>query len=375
MSLFKLNLINYIILFYFMNKFECVDLTITKFNEIFCNLNEFSILHLNIQSISKNFDNLTIFLNSITINFSIIGLSEIWLNSTLDSQFYNLTNYSFECSLRENSRYGGVGMYIHNSLNYKIINGIKISGAECLCLSINYKNNNYFILLIYRRPNCNLSEFFTSLEQSLNTLNTDKNKCILMGDLNIDLNCFNNDTNNYLSLLNSNNFDQLIFVPTRVSHTSSTIIDHLFTNINNYYINCGTINTCIADHLPIFLIFKNFTIDFKKNKRVIGKILDHNLLIDRVSNIDWNEIYNCSEANKAYDMFLKKFSSAFIQCYYNLSTNNTTKIKKPWMTIQILNDIKKRDNQFFKWKKDKLNTTLKQNYKNIRNQVNNNIKI
>jgi len=45
------------------------------------------------------------------------------------------------------------------------------------------------------------------------------------------------------------------------------------------------------------------------------------------------------------------------------------------MTIQILNDIKNRDNLFFKWKKNKLNTTLEQNYKKIRNQVNNNIKI
>jgi len=162
-------------------------------------------------------------------------------------------------------------MYIHNSLNYKIINGIKISGAESLYLSINYKNNNYIILLIYRQPNCNLTDFLSSLEQSFITLHIDKNKCVLIGDLNIDLNYFNSNANKYLSLLNSNNLNQLIFVPTRVSHTSSTIIDHLFTNINDYYINCGTINTCIADHLPIFLIFKNFTIDFKKNKKIIGK--------------------------------------------------------------------------------------------------------
>jgi len=358
-----------------MTKFECSDININKFNETFCNLNEFSILHLNIQSISKNFDNLTIFLNSIKTNFSIIGLSEIWLNSNLDAQFYNLPNYSFECSLRENSRYGGVGIYIHNSLNYKIINCIKISGTESLYLSINYKNNNYIIVLIYRKPNGNLSEFLASLEQSLITLHIDKNKCIFMGDLNIDLNCFNNDTNKYLSILNSNNLDQLIFVPTRVSQTASTIIDHLFTNISDYYINCGTINTCIADHLPIFLIFKNFRMDFTKNKKFIHKNLDNNLLIETVTNINWNEIYNFSEPNKAYNMFLEKFSSAFMQCHYNLFLNKNAKIKKPWMTIEIFNDIKIRDNLFYKWKKNKLNITLEQNYKNIRNKVNNNIKI
>src|SRR5882762_790071 len=176
----NLNLIYliYYFIFIIMPKFVCNDYTINGFNETFNNVNNFSILHINIRSIGKNFDNLSIFLDSIKTTFSIIGLSEIWLNSNLDAQFYNLPNYSFECSLRSNSRYGGVGMYIHNSLNYKIIDCIKISGTESLYLSINYKNNNYIILLIYRKPNCNLTDFLSSLEQSFITLHIDKNKCV-----------------------------------------------------------------------------------------------------------------------------------------------------------------------------------------------------
>jgi len=60
-----------------MPKFVCNDYTINGFNETFNNVNNFSILHINIRSISKNFDNLSIFLDSIKTTFSIIGLSEI----------------------------------------------------------------------------------------------------------------------------------------------------------------------------------------------------------------------------------------------------------------------------------------------------------
>ena len=38
--------------------------------------NQFSVLHLNIRSIKKNFENFKLFLNSINFTFSVICLSE-----------------------------------------------------------------------------------------------------------------------------------------------------------------------------------------------------------------------------------------------------------------------------------------------------------
>lgn len=48
---------------------------------------EFSILHLNIQSIMNKFDDFKAYLNSLEHDFSVIGLSETWLNSCNENNF------------------------------------------------------------------------------------------------------------------------------------------------------------------------------------------------------------------------------------------------------------------------------------------------
>ena len=53
---------------------------------------EFSILHLNIRSIMNKFDDFKAYLNSLEHDFSVIGLSETWLNSCNINNF-PLPNY------------------------------------------------------------------------------------------------------------------------------------------------------------------------------------------------------------------------------------------------------------------------------------------
>jgi len=256
-----------------MNLTDCSDYSITHFNDKFSNTTDFSTIHFNIRSISNHFDDLSIFLESIKSTFSLIALSEIWLPSKENVQFYNINNYNFECSLRSNSNYGGVGLYIHNSIPYKILNVNSITGSESLWLTINVNNVNIIIGLIYRKPNANLYDFLSCLDQTLNGLKLDKNKLILLGDFNIDLNCTNNNVINYLSLLNSYNLNQLINIPTRFTKRSSTLIDHMFTNIDDFFINSGTITTSIADHLPIFLVCNNLKSHFTKSNFQSKKFL------------------------------------------------------------------------------------------------------
>src|SRR6266404_5372524 len=296
---------------FLMNLIDCNDYSITHFNDKFCNTTDFSTIHFNIRSISNHFDDLSIFLESIKSTFSLIALSEIWLPSKENVQFYNIPNYNFECSLRPNSNYGGVGLYIHNFILYKILNVNSITGSESLWLTINVNNLNIIIGLIYRKPNANLYDFLSCLDQTLNGLKLDKNKLILLGDFNIDLNCTNNNVINYLSLLNSFNLNQLIKIPTRFTKCSSTLIDHMFTNIDDFFINSGTITTSIADHLPIFLVCNNLKSHFTKSNISIKKILDHNLFIESINNTDWKEVYGFSDPNLAFNFFLSLYSKSY----------------------------------------------------------------
>ena len=58
-----------------------------QFNSLVTNLDlqeqdTFSIMHVNIRSINNKFDDFTEYLRSLDHKFSIIGLSETWLNDT-----------------------------------------------------------------------------------------------------------------------------------------------------------------------------------------------------------------------------------------------------------------------------------------------------
>jgi hypothetical protein len=81
--------------------------------------NYFSLLHLNIRSVSKNFDSFKHLLNSQGKPIKVIGLTETWLNDTNNDNF-NIEKYDFISSNRSNKKGGGVGIYIIKETECKI---------------------------------------------------------------------------------------------------------------------------------------------------------------------------------------------------------------------------------------------------------------
>ena len=60
-------------------------------------------------------------------------------------------------------------------------------------------------------------------------------------------------TNEFLDSLSSNMFLPYIFLPTRISINSKTVID-IFSNFISNEVNLGNLTATISDHLPQFLI-------------------------------------------------------------------------------------------------------------------------
>ena len=73
---------------------------------------EFSILHLNIRSILSKYDDFKTYIRSLEHEFSIIGLTETWLNSSNANDF-PLPNYHSTGMVRKNKQGGGVSLYIN----------------------------------------------------------------------------------------------------------------------------------------------------------------------------------------------------------------------------------------------------------------------
>ena len=79
--------------------------------------------------------------------------------------------------------------------------------------------------------------------------------CVLVGDFNIDL-FKHNDSQEIISTFNSNFYFNTITKPTRVTPTSATLIDHMWTNNLKNLSMSGILYVNLSDHFPVFANFK-----------------------------------------------------------------------------------------------------------------------
>ena len=128
---------------YLINDNTCEYYTDNEFvKSFFTSQNSFSILNLNIRSISKNFGKLKEYLNIIKHNFSVITIQETWFTEDTYLEYYNLPDYSLETINRIDCNVGGVGIYISNAIDYKVITGLNSQNEifEFCFIEINRSN-------------------------------------------------------------------------------------------------------------------------------------------------------------------------------------------------------------------------------------------
>ena len=135
----------------------------------------FSLLHLNIPSLQCNANKLTDLLSNVNLKFSLVGISETWLNDSSSS--VDINGYSFLHKSRENRSGGGVGLYVSSNSNFKFRCDLDFSlpkVAESLCIEIvKPQGKNIVTGVIYRPPNQNVDEFLTMTNELLSKISKD----------------------------------------------------------------------------------------------------------------------------------------------------------------------------------------------------------
>ena len=147
----------------------------------------FSLLHLNIRSLQCNASKLTDLLSNVNLKFSLIGISETWLNDSLSS--VDIDGYRFVHKSRENRSSGRVGLYVSSNLNFKFRCDLDFSlpnVAESLFIEIVKPQGKTIVTgVIYRPPNQNVDEFLTMTNELLIKISKENKVCYLMGDFNL----------------------------------------------------------------------------------------------------------------------------------------------------------------------------------------------
>ena len=221
------------------------------------NKGQLSMLCLNVNGLPDKAEEIELMQETLKYKFDILGFTETHLNA-VSEKFATLGDYKWAANSRTISKWGGVAIYTRPSLTFKGRTDIDLfeEGVfESVFVEIKDKGDSYIVGVIYRPPNSDTAAFLSNLSTVLEKIK-DK-RSYLMGDFNLDLLKGESHpaTGDFLCSMNSGGLHPLIALPTRITPTSATLIDNIFTNDIFRPISSGLVYTSISDHLPAFAIF------------------------------------------------------------------------------------------------------------------------
>ena len=359
---------------------------IAKFNN---SQNKLSLFNSNARSLMKHHNQFQAVFESIKregVTFDVITFCETWLDDNLSpaTEFTNYTPvFKHKKSVKEG---GGLAAYLRDGLEHTVRNDLSFD-TEVLekfdGLFIELTTLNIVIGIIYRTPRYNsVTELTSHLIQKINIIKRENKDIILTGDFNIDLMKYSrpqhDETTDFLDQMLVNNLLPKVTIPTRETETSSTLIDHIFTNINQSKCIAGTLKTDISDHFSNFFITKTHSQNLNRPHFVTFRLITdqaiENLNRSLVSE-GWNDILDTQDVDEAYDLFTEKFSM-LVDYHLPLKTVKFNKYRhkaNTWMTKGILKSLKSKEKLYIKMLKSKGTPSFARNqekYKIYKNQYN-----
>ena len=251
---------------------------------------EFTILSMNVNSIAKKKDELSILVESLlskNIGFSVITLQECRITKEqvekIACDAFKIPGYEMFPQGSICAPTGGLITYVRNDFNATEMPSLytysSIFEAQFTEISGPLIKNKITVGNVYRRPKQNeniplMTQFISQLRPIVNKLRKENSFSVLAGDYNLNLLKVGDVTaySDFFEFMTSKDFIPMITLPTRFDKKSCSLLDHIWVNKPIK----GTLDTAKlssrvflkrigkADHLPCLLsldaLEKKFTL-------------------------------------------------------------------------------------------------------------------
>ena len=327
---------------------------------------------LNIVSLPKHIDEIRI--SEVFKSLDLFAFNETRLDPSISDEQVKICGYDLIRKDRSR-RGGGVCIFLRSSINYQIRSDLVPNDLEGVCLEIIKPNSRPFIVAsVYRPPDCS-SEFFTSFESMIKAADNENKELHILGDLNCDMlkHMPDKPTKTLKSIFEMYQLSQIIEEPTRITNTSSTLIDHHVTNSIEKIALSGVIHMGISDHSLIYAIRKinpvtktrsnATTIEFRNMKR----FNQQQFIVDLLGQ-PWELIVLEKDTDSMWSCWKEMFLE-ILNKHTPVQNKRSRSFNIPWLTREIKELIHNRD----KLKRKAIITKQDidwQEYKSYRNKVN-----
>lgn len=247
------------------------------------------LYHQNINRFSGKILDVELLVDKYSID--ILCFCETWLKP--NKMNFNVNNFVIASAFNRLSAEGGGSLILcKDFLKYKERQDIISLSIDRVCEVACAEIENLIILCVYRPPASKLLSFIFIMEEILNKLCRNIKEIHVCGDFNVDILTDSSDRNKLLSLFNSFNLNHIFNEPTRVTGTSSTCLDNVFSNrnITQFRLLPGV----RSDHLGQVVSIKII------NKLPLNKIIKFRPLKNNALNSFKNDVADCIKNNCSF---------------------------------------------------------------------------
>jgi exonuclease III len=303
--------------------------------------------YLNMNSLTNKYQEVAHFLD---INkFDYFACTETKLTNNYTNGMLHAQGYDFLRYDRHSKSGGGTAIYIKSDHKYHCMQ-FDVTFPEFVevhAVKIYPKFRKPVVVVsIYKPPSTENDIFLDSLDAFLHILTSENSNFVIMGDNNINLLLNDKPARNIKALAKLFSMKQLIINPTRVTNTSSTLIDHIFTPLTMKIKQSGNFTLTHSDHECIFVTLGTPIV--KSPPKLINlrdlKHADFNEATERLKQIDLLSLFQLDTGNKE-DIFthFNDILSLLINSVAPFKKKRVKNRGNSWLTKDLIQLYKQRD--------------------------------
>ena len=301
---------------------------------------------LNVYHLPNKVADVSVFLNNPT-PIHIFGISETRLNSRIDDNCISIPNYSILRRDPSGPRQTGVAVYVHQSIQSYVTrrHDLETSNVECVWVEVKSpKSPSVIIGFMYRNPAVDF-EWYDHFTHNMDRVTKKHSDVLLMGDFNIDM---LKPHPSWDTVCNLFNLKQLVSSPTRITATSSTLIDHVYTTRPQAVSDVRVCDLSVSDHFPVTCSWLTKLPKLKKNCHTSiryrsFKNFNQSAFLSDLDKTPFHTVLLANDPNTAlsiwYDLFLSVLNK-----HAPLREKRVKSLTlPPWLTPEIMQAMKLRN--------------------------------
>ena len=307
--------------------------------------NGLRIGHININSVINKLTDISSILSNSGNPFHIFGVTESRLSNSVADCDVSIPGFNIIRKDPSSSKATGLLIYINESVNFKRLTHLENNEIEAVWLEIKLKRQKPIAVgFLYRNP-AEKADWTDKFSTMMDAVALDTSEIILLGDFNIDLFKSNKSwKDKFLTY----HLSQLIDVPTRVTATSKTLLDHVYaTEPQNITEICVPVFGA-SDHFPVCITWNKKGVKIPKggHKYVTYRsftTFDENNFLTDLRNSSLGNVYNFTDPDKALEYWLNTFTEVYNK-HAPFRTHRVKHTQQPkWITKEIEDASRLRD--------------------------------